>query len=142
MFRKQRQRGVAATHTYRRQLRLVNYHHGGAHVWDAGQELVVGEEDVDVVFLDTPAELFGGGADVEEEDGAAGVAFGAQRQDDAASVAGDDADARLIGDAEDPAGDVARLGAEVAVGEEAGVVDKGGALGGRRGSPVRWRGRW
>ena len=82
-----------------------------------------------MVLFDAAAELFGGGTDVEEEDGAAGVAFGAKRQDDAAPIAGDDADARLLGDAEDPAGDVARLGAQVAVGEEAGVVDKGGALG-------------
>ena len=95
----------------------------------AVDELIVDDQDVDAVLLDAAGELLGGGGDVEEVDAGADVALGRQRVDDAAAVAGHDAEADVV---EAQAGDVAGEGlgvlAELAVGDLALVVDDGDAV--------------
>lgn len=63
---------------------------------EAWQEFFVDDEQVDAVAADAAVELVAGGSDVEQVDGGACVAFGGERVDAAAAVAGHHADAEVL----------------------------------------------
>ena len=63
---------------------------------EAVNELVIDDEHVDAVFFDAASELLRGGSDVEEEDVRTCITFGCQGGDDAAAVAGHDAQTDLL----------------------------------------------
>ena len=66
---------------------------GGAQ---AINKFIVDDEHVDAVFFDAASELLWGGADVEEEDVRTCITFGCQGGNDAAAVAGHDAQADVL----------------------------------------------
>ena len=98
----------------------------GVHAVD---EFIIHDEHIDAVFLNAAGQLLRGGAHVEQVNRSAHIALGAERNDDAAAVARHDAEANLgqVQRAE-VAGEALRVGAQLAVGEGAVVVDKRQAL--------------
>ena len=98
----------------------------GVHAVD---ELIIHDEHIDAILLDAACQLLRGGAHVEQVNRSAHISLGAERDDDAAAVARHDAEANLgqVQRAE-VAGEALRVGAQLAVGEGAVVVDKRQAL--------------
>ena len=94
----------------------------GVHAVD---KLIINNEHIDAVFLNAAGQLLRRRAHVEQVNRSAHIALGAERNDDAAAVARHHAEADFgqVQRAE-VAGEALRVGAQLAVGEGAVVVDK------------------
>ena len=59
---------------------------------DAVDEFIIDDEDVNAIFFDASGQLFWGGTDIEQVDPGSDVTLGTERDNDAAAVAGHDAE--------------------------------------------------